>query len=316
MPFGSGIWNVPWLNENSQRNYPLSEEATLKDVSGSFRLPLNLIVDLVWPVHATAAVETDKFHLMNISVFGDGITITLGYNGTAIGSVSVSNTTHQTHQSYFVHGIGDFFDSVGKIAVGELGDTLSAGGSYDFDLAGGRLEPTTIRPNIAGVTAMVAVTNQDRSDYLQGDVELVAGRNIEFTVTNTPGENPRIRIDAVSGAGLEEECVCSNLTQDGPCIRTINGVYPDDSGNIELVSADDCLVIEPAEAANQIQFRDQCSKSCCGCEELDTIVNDLNILQIEISTLSGVASRLDASVTTALLNLLGSKTGELPCPEE
>lgn len=316
MPLGSGIWNVPWLNENSQRNYPLSEEATLWDTSGSFRLPLNLIVDLVWPVHATAAVETDKFHLLNISVFGDGLTITLGYNGTAIGSVSISRTTHQTHQSYFIHGIGDFFDSVGKVAVGELDATLSSGGSYDFDLAGGRLEPTVIRPNIAGVTAMVAVTNQDRSAYLQGDIELVAGRNIEFTVTNAPGENPRIRIDAVSSAGLEEECVCSNLTQDGPCIRTINGVYPDDSGNIELVSADDCLVIEAAAAANQIQFRDQCSRSCCGCEELNTIVNDLNILQVEISTLSGVAGRLDASVTTALLNLLGSKTGELPCPND
>jgi len=313
MPYGAGIWNVPWLNENSQRNYPLSEEATLLDTSGSLRLPLNLIVDIVWPVHASAAVETDKFHLFNVSVFGDGITITLGYDGQAIGSVSVSRTTHQTNQSYFIHGIGDFFDSVGKIAVGELGTALSAGGSYDFDIAGGRLEPTVIRPNLKGVTALVAVTDQDRSDYLQGDVEFVSGRNVEFTVTTAPGANPRIRIDAISNTDLNEACTCGNLTSTAPCIRTINGVYPDDGGNIQLVSVDDCLVIETADVPYQLHFRDQCSKSCCGCAELNVIVNDLNILNIEISTLSGVANRLDAEVTTAVLNLISSRTGELPC---
>jgi len=313
MAYGSGIWNVPWLNENSQRNYPLSEEATLKDVTGSFKLPLSLIVDFVFPVHATFDIEPDLFHLLNVGIFGDVVTITIGYNGSPIGSVSVSTTTHEINQSYFIHGSGDFFDSIGKITVGDLTETVAAGGSYNFDVAGGRFEPTTIRPNIKGVTAMVAVTGQDRSDYLQGDIELVAGRNIEFTVVNTPGENPRIRIDAVSSTGLEEDCICGNLTEDGQCISTINGVAPDADGNIELVSADDCLEIATGSGEAQLLFRDKCSKSCCGCEELDTVVSDMNILQAEISAISGVANRLDASVSSALINLISSKTNDLPC---
>ena len=90
-------------------------------------------------------------------------------------------------------------------------------------------------------------------------------------------------------------------------------MYPDDGGNIELVSVDDCLTIEPDGGAYLIRFKDQCSKSCCGCEELNTVVNDLNLLNVEVSTLSGVASRLDAEVSAALMNLLASRTGELPC---
>jgi len=313
MPFGAGIWNVPWLNENTQRNYPISEEATLFDISGSFRLPLNLIVDLVWPVQATADVETDHFHIYNVSIFGDGITITLGYDGTPIGSVSVSRTTHEINQSYFISGIGDFYDSVGKIAIGELDTLLSSGGSYSFDVAGGRLEPTVIRPNLKGVTAVVIIDGQDRSDPLYGDVEFAAGRNMEFTVSTVPGGNPRIRFDAVESADLTDDCECSNLTSDAPCIRSINGVTPDGSGNIELVSVDDCLVIEPGASGNQLQFKDQCSKSCCGCEKLNTVVEDLNLLTIEVSTLTGVADRLDASVSSAFINLMASRTGELPC---
>ncbi|HDL85040.1 MAG TPA: hypothetical protein ENH11_01705 [Candidatus Acetothermia bacterium] len=313
MPFGAGIWNVQWLNANSQRNYPLSEEATLVDTSGSFHLPLSLIVDLVWPVHATAAVESDKFHLYNVSVFGEGITLTFGYDGTPIGSVSVSQTTHIINQSYFISGIGDFYDSVGKITIGDLTGILSTGGSYNFNVAGGRLEPTVIRPNLKGVTAIIVINGQERSEPLFGDVELAQGRNIEFTVTDVPGGNPRIRIDATATDDLNEDCACGNLTSDAPAIRTVNGVYPDDTGNIELVSADDCLLIEADGSANIVKFTDQCSKSCCGCDELNAVVTDLNLLNVEISTLSGVSSRLEVAVSAALTNLLASRTGELPC---
>ena len=32
-----GLWNIEWLNQNSQRNYPLSEEASLKDLTGTWQ---------------------------------------------------------------------------------------------------------------------------------------------------------------------------------------------------------------------------------------------------------------------------------------
>jgi len=314
---GSGIWNIEWLNQNAQRGYPLSEEATRRDVSGTFVLPTDLIVDLVWPVQAASTIQTDRFYVSSVAVFGTGITISLGYwpdtaiEGTAIGSVSVATATHQRNQSYFISGIGDFFDSIGKITIGDLANTLQTGGLFQFDLEGGRIEPTVVRPNLRGVSALILVNGQDRSDPIVGDVELVAGRNIRLVQNPNPGGNPQIRIDAISGAGLNQECLCTDTQPDvaGP-IRTINGIAPDQDGNFILLG-DDC--IELAGITAGISMKDRCSQACCGCEELAKIVADLETMMNQVSTMDGLTKRLDASVQSAITNLLASKTGELPC---
>lgn len=319
----SKIWNSPWLNQNSQRNYPLSEEASTLDVSGSFRLPLDLIVDFVWPVQATANVQTDKFHVKSVGIFGSGVAITFGYydedegESVTVGSVSVSADTHERNQSYFIAGLGDFYDSVGKVTIGSLDNVLASGGSYTFDVDGARLEPTTVRPALKGVSALVMVNGTDRSDPLYGDVEMTAGQNIRLTVFEPEGdENPRIRIDAVADDDFTEDCDCTNLTSDSPPIRSINGVSPDPiTGNIDLVSLDECLVVENDSTNFAVKLTDQCSESCCGCTELEQVINDLNLLNLQISTLNGVATDLRAQITTATLNLLASKTTGGPCEE-
>ena len=306
----SAIWNIEWLNQNSQRNYPLSEEASLLDTSGSFSLPLDLVVDLVWPVHATATIEPDKFHIYNLSIFGNGISLTLGYDGTPIGTVSVSADTHARNQSYFISGTGDFHDSVGKITIGELTNTMAAAGSYSFNLSGARLEPTVIRPDLRGVTGFVLVNGSDRSELLTGDVEFIAGRNFRLTPVINPGENSQIRFDAISGEGLNENCNCDNIPDIGEPIRTINGVGPDENGNFTLQGSD-CMQIQASGTGLSIE--DVCSNPCCGCDELRPIVNTINQLNDQVSTLGAFTARMEAEVAAALLNLLASKTGELPC---
>lgn len=316
MPLGK-VWNVEWLNQNSQRNYPISEGASRKDVTGTFELPLDLIVDLVWPVQASANVEADRFYVHSITVFGDGVTIALGYQlpdaleGTPIGSVSVARATHQQNQSYFISGVGDFYDSIGKITIGNLTNVLSSGGLYTFDLAGARLEPTVIRPNLRGVSALVLVNGDDRSDPISGDVEFVAGTNVRLVPNPNPGGNPQIRLDAIQGAGLNQECDCSgDLPQDAPCIRTINGIPPDANGNFTLLG-DDCFQMEGMD--HGISIKDLCSQACCGCQELEKIVQDLEQLATQVNTLDKLTGKLDATVTVALVNLLASKSSDLPC---
>lgn len=318
MPPGK-IWNVEWLNQNSQRNYPISEGASRKDTTGTFELPLDLVVDLVWPVHASADIQTDRFYIHSLTVFGESITITLGYHivgqpeGNPIGSVSVAQATHQVNQSYFISGIGDFFDSVGKITIGKLENTLSSGGLYSFDLDGARLEPTVIRPNLRGVSGVILVNGDDQSDTLFGDIEFVAGTNVRLVPNPNPSGNPQIRIDAIRGAGLNQECDCTDqLPEDAPCIRTINGIPPDDSGNFFL-EGDDCFQLESTD--HGLKVKDECSEACCGCEELEKILQDLEQLTVQISTLDNLTNRLDSTVNTAMVNLIASKSGELPCDE-
>lgn len=314
------IWNAEWLNQNANRFYPISEEASNKDVTGSFEIPRDLIVDLVWPVQTAAIVQSDRFYVYSIAIFGSGITITLGYHivgdpeGVPIGSVSIPSDTHQTNQSYFIAGTGtDFYDSVGKITIGNLDNSLGVAGYYKFDLNGARLESTVVRPNLRGVSAIILINGEDVSDPLAGDIELVAGTNIRLVPTPSagPGYNPQIRIDAITGAGLVQDCSCSGTRPaDAPCIRTINGIPPDNDGNFTL-QGDDCLELEPIE--NGININDKCSEACCGCEELKKILGDLDILNAQVSTLESFASKLNAQVDAAVINLLASKSGDLPC---
>lgn len=312
-----GVWNAEWLNQNSQRNYPIAEGANLKDVTGTFELPLDLIVDLVWPVQASATIEADRFYVHSVVIFGDGVTITLGYHavgdpeGVPIGSVSVAAAVHQVNQSYFINGIGDFFDSIGKITIGKLDTTLLSGGLYNFDLSGSRLETTVVRPNLRGVSAVILVNGDDRSDPIFGDLEFLAGTNVRLVSNPNPGGNPQVRIDAIQGAGLNQTCDCSDqLPEDASCIRTINGIPPDENGNFTLLG-DDCLNL--AAIANGLQLLDKCSQACCGCQELEKIVSDLEQLLIQVNTLDKLTNRLDATVNTAMVNLLASKSSELPC---
>lgn len=316
MPPGK-VWNAEWLNQNSQRHYPIAEGASLKDATGTFSLPLDLIVDLVWPVHAAANVQADRFYVHSVAIFGDGITITLGYHivgnvsGDPIGSVSVARTTHQENQSYFINGIGDFYDSIGKITIGRLDNVLSSGGLYNFELDGARLEPTVVRPNLRGVSAVVLVNGEDRSDPIFGDIEFVAGTNVRLVPNPNTGGNPQIRIDAIQGAGLNQECDCSDqLPTDASCIRTINGIPPDDAGDFKLLG-DECLQLNAAD--HGIEIVDSCSQACCGCSELEKIVQDLELLMVQVNTLDSLTNKLDSTVNTAMVNLIASKSSDLPC---
>jgi hypothetical protein len=318
------LWNVPWLNQNAQRNYPLSEEASGYDVTGTFQIPLDLIVDFIWPVQASADTQTDRFFIHSIALFGAGVAISVGYmqlpsldNGnqdtpTIVGSVSVARDTHQRNQSYYIHGVGDFYDSVGKITIGDLDNLDNLGGSYTFDLAGARLEPTVIRPNLRGVSAIVLVNGNDRSAPITGDIEFTTGQNIELQAGTSPISGlPQIKISARNGLALNEECECTNTAAKGEPIRSINGISADPlTGDFKLIG-DDCLKLEPSQGG--LKIVDECSKSCCGCDELAAILTDLEEMNLQINTMDGLYNQLSSQIQNAMGALIASKTNELPC---
>ena len=55
-----GIWNLEWLNHNSQRSYPLAEDATKTDITGTFTLPDDFILGLYFPIHAGLDVDVEN----------------------------------------------------------------------------------------------------------------------------------------------------------------------------------------------------------------------------------------------------------------
>jgi len=63
MGLADKILSTDWLNENSLRNYPLADDATGLDTTGSFTLPKDLLVDAIFPVDTSLNLDPGGFHV-------------------------------------------------------------------------------------------------------------------------------------------------------------------------------------------------------------------------------------------------------------
>lgn len=309
MPLGH--WNLPWLVHNAQRAYPLTEDSTRIDLSGAFQLPDSFIVSLYLPIHWGNNVESSKFFIKSIAHLATGFIVTVGYAGDEVVDVAsavISSTEHEENHTYELVGIGDFDDSRGHITIGDLGSiNKQPTGSFEFDLAGGRLEPGVIRPHIRGVMSLQLQNGSELSEHLYGRIRLQAGRNFRLTPIIATGTDTVIVLDAIEGEGLTEPCICSDET---PPIKTINGIPPDGDGNFQFFG-NDCLDV--VEGGHSLTFRDVCSEPCCGCKELEILTKALEAFGAKATTLENFLVGLEASVTKMDLVVLGSRLGDRSC---
>lgn len=309
-------WNVDWLNLNAQRKYPLAADSPGTDLSGSFTIPDDFILEMALPVHAGIDVEPGRFFVLNIGAYASGYSIVIGYqpvSGPAIpvATALIARQTHTRNKGYALGGIDPFSDTVGKVTIGKLDSIdLQPPGFYTFDLDGATIEPDCVRPIIRGLSSITLVNGTRRSVPLNGDIELIAGCNIQLTPILITGQDPIIRIDAISGAGLTEECICIGDNPVAPPIETINGVKPTPTGDFILLG-DDCLQVLPI--TNGVKLVDVCSKPCCGCVELETITRDLERLLSESKAVEEFLNRLQAEVTTMDTMVLGARLGDRGC---
>lgn len=307
MPIGN--WNLQWLNHNSQRSYPLTEWATKKDTSETIKIPDSFILALYFPVSAGTAVDTKNFFIRKLTISTTGFVIVLAYtDGTTtvdVAAATVAKSAHTTNQSYAVGGIGDFDDCIGQIVIGAL-DEISAlpPGLYSFDYQDAAIETDAIRPMLRAVTRMRVYNNGEYSDYIYGDVTLVAGANIKIDVATAAAASTEITISAISDLNLNQECLCATQ-QVGECIRCINGVCTDD-GNFTFAN-DACVTIEGIPGG--LTFSDTCASPCCGCSELDAITNQINRFGDGVASLQNFVTRLNAEVAQMSFVVLANKIG-------
>jgi len=274
------IINLEWLNQNSLRSYPLADDATSLDVTSSFTLPNDLIVDMVWPVNIELTLNPSGFFISNVSVFAHGVTITVSYTDGSttqtMGVASISVAGHTPNASYYISGQGNFLGSVGLITIGRLDTILQYSGSYDFTLTGTRILGTCIRPDIRGVKSVQVVNESETTERLYGNIKFESGQNMRISVQDN-GSETVIRFDALVSADLNETCGCVNATTSGPPIRTINGVGPNSSGELSILQGS-CFDIAPADSDNMLKMDNTCSQPCCGSEELATVRTDMESL--------------------------------------
>ena len=308
-----GVRNLEWSNHNQQRRYPITADSTMEDLTGTFRLPDDLIVALYLPVHWGLNVAAGRFFVMKVNNQPTGVQLIIGYAGSAgdieVASALISAATHTENKVYILVGIGDFAGSRGSIVIGNL-DALSAqpAGAFEFELTGSRLESDAIRPNIRAVTGLIFQNGSEQSSVMSGYVRVRAGRNTRFRVVEESGKDPLVHWDAIDGAGLTEDCVCDEGL--APPIRTINGIPPDGAGNFRFLG-NDCLEID--SGSNSLTLKDVCSEPCCGCKELEAVTQALESFGERATTLENFLVGLEARVTQMDLVVLGARLGDRGC---
>lgn len=310
-------WNLEFLNHNAQRSYPLSAEATKQDTTGSFTIPDDFLVGLDIPISTAMNMSTGQFFIRQLGLFASGVQLIVSYMTSSSTIVDVASALIPTtgtpvrNKVFALGGIEPFDDIVGKAVIGRL-DTLQQqpNGLFNFNLLGTRIEPQAIRPMIKSITSLRVVNaGGTASDRLYGDIELVAGSNMQIT-TASSNSVTRVTFSALNGAGTIQSCVCSGEAATTPCIKTINGIPPASDGNFNLIG-DNCLSFE--STAGGIKITDSCSQPCCGCAELETITRNLELFASQRSALETFVNELAAATATFDSTVLGARLGDRRC---
>lgn len=305
----SNIVFPEWLNANSVRNYPIQENATRQDVSGRFTIPNDLLV--ATQVNFSRDYLGGTFYVGSLTVGDDTVSITISFQAADlqlqpenIVTVAIKTSTHQPFTNYSFVGDGRHSSIVGSLSIGELDSTKSEGlGVFTFDPATTPFEtnclfisaPALKNVEIYSGTTLVYVANQI--------LKLRAGRNIKLTYEGEGTDT--IRVDAISGENLIEPNECENARQLPPCIRTINGVAPNEDGEF-FINGSDC--IEVGELSGGIVIKDLCSTSCCGCDELQSLMDGLQAIRAQEAQLKELLRQTQTQQSDLIASLISNLT--------
>jgi hypothetical protein len=284
----------------------------MQDTSRGFQLPDDFIVDLRLTVPWFSGAQPSLFHILKVSAFSQGVIVEVGYNGlpVAISEAIPVVDPPELNRSFLLNGQGDFPEALGSIVIGRLDNLLNVPpGQITFDVPNGRLETTCITMGLKGVSSIRVKNGQDLGPPLTGNVILEAG--INFALFTIPLENS-IMFNALNGEGLQPDCDCDGIIDVGPPIRTINAIPPDSAGNFTLVPGT-CIEINPG--TNSLELVETCATPCCGCEELQILADDIELMKQDLRTLENLTSVLEGNITTLSDSFIGSIINPSSCPD-
>ena len=290
-----GLWNLQWLNHNSQRSYPICDWASKEcDVSADIKIPDDFLLAVNFAVSTALTVNIDQFYISAISISTQGVTVTIGYNNIT-DTVAVSHLPRTDDEviTGALTGINEFDDTIGYIAVNPKSTIFNlTPGYYTFGYDDTALEPDCIRPMLRSVTSLRIQTSGSYSDKLYGDIILVAGNNISLDIISKTDTQSVIRISAKNDNDYTQQCGDID-NKDMKCITSINGVTGDDDGNVTIVGTG-CLGLEAG--GSSIVMNDTCAEPCCGCAETNALEAQIERVLTGEKTLEDFIKQLVAGV--------------------
>lgn len=301
-----GLWNLQWLNHNSQRSYPICDWASKKcSVSDEIRIPDDFLLAINFAISTALTVNIDKFYVSAIAISTQGVTVNIGYEGvTDLAAVSHLPLLDEEVVTGALTGIDDFDDTVGYIAINPRSSIFHlTPGYYTFNYEATAIEPDCIRPMLRSVTSLRIQNAGSYSERLYGDIVLVAGNNISIDIVSTTPTQSVIRISAINDPDYSEQC--GEIDNDPMnCITSINGVTGDGDGNVSI-NGTGCMSI--GNGNSSIILDDTCAEPCCGCAEtnaleaqIDRVITGEATLTTFLSKLVDGVEKLEAQVSTLM----------------
>lgn len=304
-----GLWNVNWLNQNSQRSYPIADfcdRCTAE--SPDLKIPDDFLLAVRLSINTSHAVSLEKFFVKSILVSGAGCTVVFGYDdGSEYPNVA---SAHLGPSDGVVNcrlsGLGDYEDSVGYAAFGGWCSLLKEWtGYYTFNPQSSYLEPDCVVPMLRSVSS-IRISGENTKHY--GDIEFVAGVNMRITSSKV-GNVTRIVFDALSTDGFETECEC-DLHEEDLCVKSINGVFPDVSGNINFVGRG-CVTV--SNGSSELTFTDTCATPDCKCGELEDFNKTITDMEDALATINTFLESLYSSILQTGVSLTASNANDGGC---
>ena len=77
------------------------------------------------------------------------------------------------------------------------------------------------------------------------------------------------------------------------------------------MTGDSCLTVSPI--TNGIQLDDTCSSPCCGCQELEQITHEIEMIGSGATTIENFVNRLATEMNTFSQVILGSRLNDQGC---
>ena len=181
---------------------------------------------------------------------------------------------------------------MGNFSIGDLSSLTKAGvGLFEFEPTETSFEPNCLFVSIPAVKAVEIYSGGSLIHVASDVLRLRAGRNIRLSYVE--GDNKVIRIDAIEGENVLTTDECNNsIFEKAQCIKTINGIPPDENGDFKIYGSE-CISVQPG--TNAVIIQDECSQSCCGCDEFNQLIAELESLKAQEILLREIISTVQTT---------------------
>jgi hypothetical protein len=274
--------------------YPLVDDATGIDTSGTFTVPTSLITDMYLCVPNIPAVDVEKFYVQYIIARNATIEVGIGYDdpatpnplgafrGIVVSAAAQSTYLFTPSKNTVVGDLAALYLITGQITIGLAEETSKLLGRWQFDPSSTYISPTRIA---RGLINLQYIKIGDR--IFSGTVKLREGNNVRLDVaTSGDTTNVTINIDTpTAGTILNDNDVITALTNAvGVPIRAINGILADINRDFAILG-DDCTSIEPV--ASGVTVGNPCATPCCPEDaNLDAITQSIENLNLKYAALT------------------------------